>query len=58
MDPGQSYHWKWSSWHAYQNPIKPSQMEREYSLNFFDGWEHVKDLMETKREWLMNRNLE
>ena len=50
--------WKWSSWHAYQNSSKPLQIEREYFLNFFDGWQHVKNLMETKREWLINKNLE
>lgn len=50
--------WKWSSWHAYQNPNKPSNLERYYFTNFFDGWEHVRNMMEMKKEWLMNKNLE
>ncbi|MCH7398139.1 transposase [Belliella sp. DSM 107340] len=49
--------WKWSSWHAYQNPEKPSNLERTYYNNFFDGWEHVKNMMEMKKEWLMNKEL-
>ncbi|AFL85712.1 transposase [Belliella baltica DSM 15883] len=50
--------WKWSSWHAYQNLKKPSNLDREYFTNFFDGWEHVRNLMEMKKDWLMNKNLE
>jgi hypothetical protein len=50
--------WKWSSWHAYQNLSKPSNLNRDYYTNFFDGWEHVKNMMEVKKEWLMNKNLE
>lgn len=50
--------WRWSSWHAYQNPHKPSNLNREYYMNFFDGWAHVRQMMESKKEWLMNKNLE
>jgi putative transposase len=50
--------WKWSSWHAYQNPEDPSNLDRTYYLNFFDGWTHVQEMMEMKKEWLMNKELE
>ncbi|RZS94671.1 transposase [Cecembia calidifontis] len=50
--------WKWSSWHAYENFNKPSNLDRDYLTNFFDGWEHVRNMMEMKKEWLMNKNLE
>ncbi|WPR75253.1 transposase [Algoriphagus sp. NG3] len=50
--------WKWSSWHAYQHSDKPSNLNRDYYLNFFDSWGHVTSIMEVKREWLMNRNIE
>lgn len=49
--------WKWSSWHAYQNLHKPSNLDRIYYNNFFDGWEHVKNMTEVKKEWLMNKDL-
>ncbi|MFD2202288.1 transposase [Shivajiella indica] len=51
-------YWKWSSWYAYQNPNKPSNLNRTYLTNFFDGWEHVQQMMEMKKEWLMNKDLE
>lgn len=50
--------WKCSSWHAYQNFYKPSGLDRKYYLNFFDGWEHVNQMLEVKKEWLMNKELE
>jgi putative transposase len=50
--------WKWSSWHAYQNETKPSNLVREYYLNFFDGWEHVKELTEAKKSFINSQNLE
>ncbi|WP_373493062.1 transposase [Aquiflexum sp.] len=50
--------WKWSSWHAYQNQNRPSNIVRSYYLNFFDGLEHVKYMMEVKKEWLMNKDME
>jgi len=50
--------WKWTSWHAYINRRQVSMLNRDYSLNFFDGWEHVENLMEVKKEWLMNKDLE
>lgn len=50
--------WKWSSWHAYQNSEKPSILNTDYYLNFFDDWEHLKSLIEIKKEWLMNKDLE
>jgi len=49
--------WKWSSWHAYQNLNKPSNLDRTYYNNFFDGWEHMTNMMEVKKEWLMNKDL-
>lgn len=50
--------WKWSSWHSYQHPQKPSQLERNYYLNFFDGPRHVQEMMEIKKEWLLNKEYE
>ncbi|WP_235954891.1 transposase [Cyclobacterium salsum] len=50
--------WKWSSWHAYENPAQPCRLNREYYLNFFDDWEHVENMIEMKKEGLMNRDLE
>ena len=50
--------WKWSSWPAYQDLNKPSNLERDYFTNFFDGWGHVRNMMEVKNEWLMNKSLE
>ena len=50
--------WKWTSWDAYQNSNKSSYLERKYYLNFFDDWEHVTSMMEMKKEWLMNKDLE
>lgn len=50
--------WKWTSWHAYQHQDKPSNLDRTYYLNFFDGWMHVQQMMESKKEWLMNKDLE
>lgn len=50
--------WKWSSWHAYQQIGKPSNVNRTYYRNFFDCWDHVKHVMEMKKEWLINRQLE
>lgn len=50
--------WKWSSWHTYQSPNKPSNLDRNYFTNYFDGWDHVKNLMEAKKEWLFNKNFE
>lgn len=50
--------WKWSSWHAYLNLDKPSNLDRSDYNNFFDGWEHVTNMMEVKKEWLINKELE
>lgn len=50
--------WKWSSWHGYQHPEKPSHLVRNYYLNYFDGPRHVLEMMQNKREWLLNKNLE
>lgn len=50
--------WKWSSWHAYQQPEKPSNLDRNYYLNFFDGPSHIQEMMETKEEWLLNKEYE
>ncbi|EON77146.1 hypothetical protein ADIS_2356 [Lunatimonas lonarensis] len=50
--------WKWSSWHAYQSLNRPLNLNRAYFNNFFDGWEHVRNIIEVKKEWLMNKNLE
>ncbi|MFN3999846.1 transposase [Algoriphagus sp.] len=50
--------WKWSSWHAYQQPEKPSNLNRNYYLNFFDGPSHIQEMMETKKEWLSNKEYE
>ena len=50
--------WKWSSWKTYERPDKTSYLERSYYLNFFDSWDHVLNLMEMKKEWLINKNLE
>jgi putative transposase len=50
--------WKQSSWHAYKNMEKPSGLDRAYYLNFFDGWDHVKYMMEYKKEIIINREME
>jgi REP element-mobilizing transposase RayT len=50
--------WKWSSWHDYQNQNKFSNLNRTYYMNFFDDWEHVKYMLEIKKEWLINKDLE
>lgn len=50
--------WKWSSWHGYQQLDKHSSLERSYYLNFFDGIGHVQEMMETKKEWLLNKEYE
>ena len=50
--------WKWSSWEAYANLNKPSTLDRSYYFNFFDGWTHVSEMMESKKEWLMNADME
>lgn len=50
--------WKWSSWESYGNLDKPSTIDRSYFLNYFDGWRHVLEMMEAKKEWLMNADME
>lgn len=50
--------WKWSSWHSYQFLDNPSSLNRTYFINFFDGLEHIKNMMEAKREFLLNKDLE
>ncbi|MDN3667735.1 hypothetical protein QWY93_00050 [Echinicola jeungdonensis] len=50
--------WKWSGWHAYKYLEKKSLLERTYFMNFFDGIFHINDMMEVKREILLNKNLE
>jgi REP element-mobilizing transposase RayT len=50
--------WKWSSWKTYERPDMASNLDRSYFLNFFESWDHVLNLMEMKKEWLINKNLE
>lgn len=50
--------WKWSSWHAYSQMEKPSNLDRNYYLNYFDGPSHIQDMMESKKEWLLNKEYE
>jgi len=50
--------WKWSSWDAYSQMEKPSNLDRNYYLNFFDGLGHIREMMETKKEWLINKEYE
>jgi REP element-mobilizing transposase RayT len=50
--------WRWSSWHAYKHMEKKSLLERSYYMNFFDGMSHVNDVMEVKREMILNKDLE
>ncbi|MFN3761364.1 MAG: transposase [Algoriphagus aquaeductus] len=50
--------WKWSSWHAYENQGKTSKLNRIYYLNFFDNWTQVKELTETKKQFINTQNLE
>ncbi|WP_439482578.1 transposase [Cyclobacterium plantarum] len=50
--------WKWTSWHEYFNPGKVSVLNRDFFLNFFDSWDRVENLMEIKKEWLINKDLE
>ena len=49
---------KWSNWHGYHNPSKPSKMNRLYYLNFFDSWDHIRNLAETKKEFINSQNME
>lgn len=50
--------WIWSSWHAYQNAAKSSNLERSYYQNYFDDWGQVKYLLDFKKEIILSRNLE
>ncbi|OOG78313.1 transposase [Algoriphagus sp. A40] len=50
--------WKWSSWHGYQQPEKPSNLDRTFYLNFFDGPRHLQEMIESKKEWLLNKEFE
>lgn len=50
--------WKWSSWHGYQQPEKPSNLDRIFYLNFFDGPRHLQEMIESKKEWLMTKEYE
>ncbi|GMQ27855.1 transposase [Algoriphagus confluentis] len=50
--------WKWSSWHGYENQNKTSKLNRIYYLNFFDSWDHVKKLTETKKQFVISQNVE
>ncbi|WBL43006.1 transposase [Algoriphagus halophytocola] len=50
--------WKWSSWKAYQAIEKESLLNRDYYLNFFDGLDHLNQTMESKKEDVMNKELE
>ncbi len=50
--------WKWSSWHGYDNQSKTSKLNRLYYLNFFDSWTHVKELVETKKQFILSQNVE
>jgi hypothetical protein len=50
--------WKWSSHSSYQNPEKQSSLERGFYLNFFDDYRHCTEIMELKKEWLLNKKEE
>jgi putative transposase len=50
--------WKWTSWKGYQFPKSPSKLNREYYLNFFDGLEHLKELVELRREQILSKDFE
>lgn len=50
--------WKWTSWQAYHQPGKKSLLERSYYRNFFDGMDHANMMMESKKELLMNKELD
>lgn len=50
--------WKWSSWHGYRHPEKPSHLDRDYYLNFFEDPGHLQEMMVIKKEWLLNKEYE
>ena len=43
---------------AYNQPEEESLLERDYYRNFFDGMDHVNMMMESKKELLMNKELD
>jgi len=50
--------WKWSSWNAYQTIEKESLLNREHYLNFFDDLDHLNEMIELKKEGIINKDLE
>jgi len=50
--------WKWSSWKAYQTMEKRSLLNRDYYFNFFDGLDHLNEMIKVKKESLINKNFE
>jgi REP element-mobilizing transposase RayT len=50
--------WKWSSFHGYERVTNLSKLERSYFLNYFDSWQHVSYLLQSKRELIMSEDKE
>lgn len=50
--------WKWSCFHGYERAKDPSNLERSYFLNYFDSWQHVTYLLQSKRELIMSEDME
>ena len=50
--------WKWSCFHGYERAADPSKLERNYFLNYFDNWQHVTYLLQSKRELIMSEDME
>jgi hypothetical protein len=50
--------WRWSSWHGYQHMDRPSNLDRRYYLNFFDGPMHIQEMIAAKREWILKKEYE
>jgi putative transposase len=50
--------WKWTSWHAYLQPEKPTLLNRNEALVYFDHLEHIKDCLNYKKGTIMDLNLE
>jgi REP element-mobilizing transposase RayT len=50
--------WKWSSLKGYQTMGKVSLLNRDYYFNFFDGLDHLTEMIELKKESIINKDFE
>jgi hypothetical protein len=47
-----------SSWMGYQTMEKGSLLNREYYFDFFDGLDHLNEMVELKKEGIINKDFE